>query len=182
MKTWILNGSPRKDGNTAYLIEQLVRRLDGESKIFFAYDSVASPCMDCRYCWNHDGCSLDDEMQEVYKEIEASDNIVLASPIQFMGLSAPLLCVASRFQRYYAARKFRKTEPFAMPKKGAFILTAGGDGGAKYAGAVARLILREVGANCLSYAMSLRTDVLPSRNDQKVLEEIGKMAKILNVA
>ncbi len=182
MKTWILNGSPRKMGNTSYLVEELVRKLDGESKIVFAYDSAASACIDCRYCWKNDGCSIDDAMQEIYKDIEESDHIVLASPMQFMGLSAPLLCVASRFQRYYAARKFRNIEPFVVPKKGALILTGGGDGGTKHAVAVARLILKEVGADLLASAMSLGTDTLSSREDTKALEEIAAMAKILNRA
>ena len=48
MKTLIFNGSPRKKGNTAALIEALSERLGGEIKIVRAYDGEIRPCIDCR--------------------------------------------------------------------------------------------------------------------------------------
>ena len=39
MKTLILNGSPRKNGDTASLIKEVIRKLPGEYKIVDAYTS-----------------------------------------------------------------------------------------------------------------------------------------------
>lgn len=48
MKTLILNGSPRKDGDTAFLINKLISRLYGEYKIVDCYTADIAPCIDCR--------------------------------------------------------------------------------------------------------------------------------------
>ena len=81
MKTLILNGSPRKNGNTAGLIRKITESISGEYKIVNAYETDISPCIDCRYCWQNNGCSIHDEMQEIYQYIQECDNILIASPI-----------------------------------------------------------------------------------------------------
>ena len=62
MKTLILNGSPRANGDTVSLIKELTKKLPGEYKIVDAYQCDVSPCVDCRYCWEHSGCAIADEM------------------------------------------------------------------------------------------------------------------------
>ena len=47
MKTLILNGSPRVNGDTASLIKELTKKLPGEYKIVNAYQCDVSPCVDC---------------------------------------------------------------------------------------------------------------------------------------
>ena len=64
MKTLILNGSPRANGDTASLVEKLAYALEGDSRIVNAYRCNISPCIDCRYCWENDGCRICDDMQE----------------------------------------------------------------------------------------------------------------------
>jgi len=87
MKTLILNGSSRINGDTANLIDKLVSVLHGEYKIIDAYRCNVAACMDCRYCWENRGCAIQDEMQDIYKYIEECDNIVIASPIYFSELT-----------------------------------------------------------------------------------------------
>ncbi len=128
MKTLIFNGSPRIGGDTESLIDIVRETLPGEHKILNAYRCNISPCMDCRYCWEKQGCSIQDEMREVYDYIQACDNILIASPIYFSELTGRLLDVGSRLQTYFCARFFRKEEPVVKPKKGAVILVGGGDG------------------------------------------------------
>lgn len=50
MKTLILNGSPRKNGDTMTWLKEFINRLDGEYKIVNAYKCNIKPCIDCRYC------------------------------------------------------------------------------------------------------------------------------------
>ena len=127
MKTLILNGSPRENGDTASLIKEVIRKLPGEYKTVDAYRSSISPCVDCRYCWEHDGCAIHDEMQEVYEYIQECDNILIASPVYFSELTGKLLDLGSRLQAYYCASFFRKEKPILKEKKGAVILVGGGD-------------------------------------------------------
>ena len=49
MKTLILNGSPRENGDTAGLIREVIRNLPGEYSVVDAYRCSISPCVDCRY-------------------------------------------------------------------------------------------------------------------------------------
>lgn len=64
MKTLILNGSPRKNGDTASLIEKITEKIVGEYRIVDAYRCHISPCLDCRYCWEM--CNENEIAQEEY--------------------------------------------------------------------------------------------------------------------
>lgn len=59
MKTLILNGSPRVNGDTESLIQVVTQNIVGEYKIINTYRCTISPCIDCRYCWNNSGCAIE---------------------------------------------------------------------------------------------------------------------------
>lgn len=118
MKTLIINGSPRPNGDTASLLRLVEEGLAGEYKIVDAYRCNISPCVDCRYCKEHSGCAIQDEMQDIYDYIQECDNILIASPIYFSELTGKLLDVGSRLQTYFAARYFRKEVPIVKEKRG----------------------------------------------------------------
>ena len=107
MQTLIINGSPRKNGDTVSLIRLLTGQLDGEIKVVDAYRSGISGCIDCRYCWKKPGCAIKDGMQELYPFIESCDNILIASPVYFSEVTGPVLTIGSRLQTYYTGKRFR---------------------------------------------------------------------------
>lgn len=146
IKTLILNGSPRPNGDTASLLRLLKENLSGEYRQIDAYQADISPCVDCRFCWTRGGCAIQDEMQAVYSYIRTCDNIVIASPIYFSELTGKLLDVGSRLQTYYCARHFRQERPLTKAKKGAILLVGGGDGAPDRAEGTARMLLRSM--NC----------------------------------
>ncbi len=181
MKTLILNGSPRPAGDTADLLKLLREQLRGEVKIVDAYRRDISPCVDCRYCREHPGCAIRDEMQEVYSWLEDCDNIVIASPIYFSQPTGRLLDVGSRLQTYYCARFFRKETPIAKAKRGAVILVGGGGGRAERAYETAKILLRHM--NCrdvFDLVCSHNTDALPAIEDAQAVEGVKKIAAFLN--
>lgn len=49
MKTLILNGSPRKNGDTAQLLELAKAQLQGTYHVVSAYTADIHPCIDCRH-------------------------------------------------------------------------------------------------------------------------------------
>lgn len=181
MKTLIFNGSPRKNGNTASLINQLVPQLEGQVKIVRAYDCKVKPCIDCRYCWKHNGCSIKDEMQEIYEYIQVCDNIIIASPMHFSEISGQLLAVLSRLQTYWSARFFRKEEPIPKEKLGGIIVVGGGNLSVDKAADTARLLLREMNAKVVSLVYSKHTNDIDSIDDQAVAAELTEMAAKLNL-
>lgn len=181
MKTLILNGSPRIQGDTVSLIDRLTELLDGEYRVVDAYRSNVSPCMDCRYCWEKPGCAINDEMQEIYSYIEDYDNIVIASPIYFSELTGKMLDLGSRLQTYFCGKFFRKEEMGMAPKRGAVILVGGGDGRVEKAYETACTLMHHM--NCYNIdevVCSLNTNVVPAIEDEKALEGIERIAKFLN--
>ena len=170
MKTMILNGSPRKDGDTVSLIRVITERIVGEYQIVDAYRSNISPCLDCRYCWKNNGCVINDEMQEIYKYIQECDNILIASPLYFSELTGKLLDVGSRLQTYYCARFFRNEEPIKKPKKGAVVLVGGGDGQIGTAYRTACILLHHMNCNNIHEVVySHNTNERPAIDDENAL-------------
>lgn len=181
MKTLILNGSPHKNGDTVNLINKLIEQLDGENKIVNAYYSNISPCVDCRYCWNNDGCSINDEMTEIYDCISDCDNVVIASPIYFSQPTGKLLDICSRFQTYFAAKHFRNQTPIIKPKKSAVILAGGGDGNPQKAYETLCGILTHINVTDIYNLIgSFNTNEISAKEDGQVIENINSLAAFLN--
>lgn len=181
MKTLIINGSPRKNGDTAALIDELIRHLEGEVRVISCHDDI-SPCIDCRYCWKHEGCAIRDGMQEIYEYLIACDNVVLASPVWFSSLSGPALNLTSRFQTYFSARRFRNAPVERKPKKGLILLAGGNAGTEVHPLEVARMILRTAGCQKdeITSVVSMNTDEVPAKDDSAALEQIRRQADRLN--
>lgn len=183
MKTLILNGSPRKRGDTVSMIEMLTSNLRGEYKIVDCYYEDISPCMDCRYCMKNRGCAVKDAMQEVYPYIEECDNVVIASPIFFSEVTGKLLDVCSRFQTYYCGRFFRHEDIGIRPKKGGILLAGGGDGQSEKAFTTARTLLHQINVtDIFELICSHNTNAVPPDKDKATVQKIVRLAEFLNTA
>lgn len=180
MRTLVLNGSPRKNGDTAALLQAFYQKLEGEVTEVRAFCDDIAPCIDCRWCWKNPGCAQKDGMQAVYDAVQAADNIVVASPVNFSELTGPLLGLAGRFQTYWTARNFRGEEPIPKRKNGAILLAGGGTGKAQRAIASARLILNELAADCVARAYALQTDERPPAQDEAARGQAERAALQLN--
>ncbi len=181
MKTLILNGSPRKNGDTESLIKKVVNSLKGDHKIVHAYACNISPCIDCRFCWKNQGCAIQDEMQEVYAYIQECDNILIASPIYFSELTGKLLDVGSRLQTYFCARFFRKEIPIKRQKRGAVILVGGGDGHMGKAYETACTLLHHINCYDIHVMVSCHnTNNIPAIEDKQALVGIDSIIQFLN--
>jgi multimeric flavodoxin WrbA len=181
MKTLILNGSPKKNGDTEALIRELAKHLDGEIKIISCYDDI-KPCSDCRNCWSNAGCSIDDEMQEIYDYIENCDNFVIASPIWFSSLSGPVLNIASRMQTIYASNYFRK-EPVSIKRKNGVIIIVGAEPGTEVIPTQNALTIMKfinVHRPSVEKIFSLNTNSVPAEKDAVALSKCYEVANWLN--
>lgn len=183
MKTLVINGSPRKNGDTMTLVNEMIKYLEGEVRIVHTYNEKISACIDCRYCWDNNGCSINDGMQEYYQLLDEVDNIVLASPIYFSELTGEMLSFASRLQRFYAARCLKKDIEFKLKKKnGALIIAAGGDSIKLEERAIgsANIIFRHINAQLVGVVSTLRTNEIPANEDVEALENARELALKLN--
>lgn len=181
MKTLIINGSPRPNGDTAGLLRFLQDRLAGECKVLNAYRCRISPCIDCRFCKDHQGCALQDGMQEIYPYIQTCDNIAIASPIYFSEVTGRVLDVGSRLQTYFCARFYRGETPIPKAKRGAVILVGGGDGAPDKAYGTACTLLHQM--NCQEIhplVCSHDTDHRPAVEDEAALAGVENIAAFFN--
>lgn len=184
MKTLIFNGSPRKEGNTAYLINQFSGRLNGEVKIVSSYYDNIKPCTDCRYCWQNPACSIDDGMNEIYAYIKDCDNIIIASPVYFSQLTGSLLNIMSRLQMFWAAKKFRNENLISKKKKGAVVLCGGGNGDFKSAFTTSKILLAQMNVEpkAIETVFANKTDFIDISENVTAIKNIHMLAKKINSA
>lgn len=180
MKTLIFNGSPRKNGDTAGIINKITETICGEYRIVDAYYCDIAPCTDCRWCRKNCGCCVDDEMQEIYSYICDCDNIIIASPIYFSELTGKLLDVGSRLQTYFSAQYFRNESLVSKQKKGAVVLVGGGDGNMNKAYDTACTLLRHMNAaDILPLVSYHNTDNLPAMEDKLFAKKLRGFVELL---
>ena len=96
MKTLLINGSPRPEGNTVALIRELKVHLEGEIIEISAFYSGSAPCVDCRGCWETAQCIVRDGMDVIYED--DFDNVVIATPVYYGTMPGAVLSLMSRMQ------------------------------------------------------------------------------------
>lgn len=192
MKTLIINGSPRPDGNTVALINEIKKYLEGEVLELSAFRSNIAPCVDCRCCWKTGQCVVKDDMQVIYDD--NFDNIVIASPVYFGTMPGQMLSLMSRLQPWHAKVYFLGQKPDLKKKKAAAILTAGGKHNEEKAYHHLRAFFKMVGAiehqpNQVDFGTddfvkhvvtSVDTDRIPAIEDEKALYGVKELAAWLN--
>ena len=122
----IINGSPRENGVSAELINQVKRYFaDCDVVQYDTYKMSPAPCTDCKYCEYHNGCSNKD-LDIFFEDFEAADYIVFFSPVYNNFFPAPMKAVIDRFQRYYSARFKRGDKPpIKKPKRVGAVICSG---------------------------------------------------------
>ncbi len=180
MKTLIINGSPRKNGDTVFLLNELKKHINGELIEISAYYDNLKPCIDCRACQKNKGCVINDDMKKIYSD--DFDNVVIASPLYMSNLTAPLIGLASRFQAYYCAKRFLNDEFILTKKKAALIIVGGGDGGPEEAIRLARWIFKKMNAHgCENHMVfSLHTDNRATNEDIEAISRVHEIALYFN--
>ena len=100
-KIVILNGSPRKNGNTSALVKAFTEGAEsaGNTVTTFLLDSME--IHGCKGCFGgHSSrecpCVQKDDMQKIYPAVKESDVVVLASPLYYWNMSGQLRTAVDR--------------------------------------------------------------------------------------
>ena len=130
MKVLGIDGSPRRGGNTDLLLDEVMKGAasrGAEVKTIILNNLKVTPCQHCDACLEAGNCRMQDDMQMVYRELEAADRIVLASPIQFMTVTAQMKAMIDRCQALWARKYVLKMPPLGhrRERKGLFISVGG---------------------------------------------------------
>lgn len=86
MKAIGIVGSPRKGGNTEILTAHCLKAIaeEGlETELAPLAGLDIKGCNACGYCYEHDGCSIEDDLQPVFARMIKADAIIVASPVYY---------------------------------------------------------------------------------------------------
>jgi len=113
--------SPRKQGNTAWIVNKTIegaKEQGTETQSWHFSDLDIKPCQGCLCCHKQGdrGCVINDDMQKLYDAIEQADAIVLGSPIYMGQMSAQAKIftdrlfaqISPRFSPHFRERAVKK--------------------------------------------------------------------------
>jgi len=128
-----LAGSPRRQGNTELLLDQILGGAASKGAItekVVLCSMKIQPCDECESCYDTGRCIVQDDYQLLYPKLMKAERIVLASPIFFLGLSAQAKAFIDRCQCFWA-RKYVLGEALpptdsGVSRRGFLVSTAGG--------------------------------------------------------
>jgi len=102
MKVIAINGSARKNGNTAFLIDTVFSELHSkniETEVFNLSGHIIGGCRACGACYKNKNnkCIFDDDpVNEIIEKIIKADGVILASPTYFADVSSEMKAVIDR--------------------------------------------------------------------------------------
>lgn len=133
MNVCVLFASPRPQGNTAALLAPLVEEFQQAGhccSVISLYEKKLAPCYACRRCQQEHvptGCAVEDDFNDIYRQVLDCDLLVLASPIYSWYCTAPMKAVMDRLvyamNMYYGGKG--KGPAFWAGKAVALLTTCG---------------------------------------------------------
>jgi len=103
-----LQGSPRKKGNTNYLLSIFLEQaavLGARTRVVDVPRMNIGPCKELVVCEKKGYCPIDDDMKtEVYSLLWEADVVVVASPIFFYNVTSQLKALIDRCQAMWARK------------------------------------------------------------------------------
>ena len=119
MKIVVLTGSPRRNGNSAYLAERFIKGAEEKGHEIFRFDCAfrrVEPCRACNRCGMDGPCVIQDDFAELRPRLVEADMVVFATPMYYFGVSAQMKRVIDRFYAINGQIKGAR-------KKAAFLMT-----------------------------------------------------------
>ncbi|WML34934.1 flavodoxin family protein [Clostridium sp. OS1-26] len=101
----IINGSPRSNGNTDIIINELLSNIDNDKftvEVFKLRNMDINDCIGCYACMKNGHCIQHDDMREIYSSIENSDVVIFASPIYWWSVPGTMKKLIDRLFAYYS--------------------------------------------------------------------------------
>jgi multimeric flavodoxin WrbA len=131
MKVMGFIGSSRKEGNTAWVVNQILegaREQGAETRSWYFSDLDIKPCCGCLGCHKGEtgrGCVINDDMQKLYVALEQADVLVLGSPVYMGQMSAQAKIFTDRLFAQISPRFSPHYQEKAVKKKLVLVFTQG---------------------------------------------------------
>ena len=122
MKVLMINGSPRVGGNTAIALaemEKIFREEGIETETVQIGNQAIRGCTACYYCKTHGKCVFEDGVNELAAKLEASDGLVIASPVYYASANATLTAALDRmFYSSHFSKAMKVGASVAVARRG----------------------------------------------------------------
>ena len=99
MKVLVLNGSPHPHGCTATALDEVIRTLNAEgieTELMQIGREEIRGCSACHYCETHEGCVVDDKVNDAAKKFEEADGLLIGSPVYYGSPNGTILAFLDR--------------------------------------------------------------------------------------
>lgn len=117
MKVLLINGSPRKEGNTQVALNELAKQLEVQgidSEMAWVGNKPLRGCIACGACKQKGNgrCAFNDDVcNSIIAQMEACDAVVVGSPVYYGQPSGQLLCIEQRM--LFAGGAYFQNKPAA---------------------------------------------------------------------
>ncbi|SUE33544.1 flavodoxin family protein [Rikenella microfusus] len=115
MKVLLINGSPRKEGNTHIALSEVAGALragGAETEIVPIGTKAIQGCIACNRCAELGRCVFDDGPYRTIREkLAAADGIVVGSPVYYAGPNGSLCALLDRL--FYSSSRLLRHKPAA---------------------------------------------------------------------
>lgn len=100
MKVLLINGSPRKEGNTSIALSEVAKTLEGngvETQLINIGSKPVRGCVACYKCNDLGRCVFKDELyNQVRTSLKDADGLIVASPVYYGGPNGSLCALLDR--------------------------------------------------------------------------------------
>lgn len=121
MKILIINGSPRVNGNSAKLIEEITKTFDSlniEYEVVDIANKDVRGCIACGYCSSNKGCVFKDIVNETSPKFEQADGLIVVSPVYYASPNGTLISFLDRlFQSRYFDLRLKVGAAFVIARR-----------------------------------------------------------------
>lgn len=182
-----LQGSPRRRGNTHFLVSSFLaeaERLGARTRLLEVDRMHVVPCKEYVVCEKRGFCPIEDDVKtEVYPLLREADFVVVGTPVFFYNMTAQLKAVVDRCQVFWARKyRFRLRDPKHQKKEG-ILLSMAATRGKKLFDAIHLTVKNFFDALDIAYAEALTYREIEGPKDMKahpsVEGDVRKLAERL---
>ncbi|MCD7916284.1 MAG: flavodoxin family protein [Tannerellaceae bacterium] len=116
MKVLLINGSPKRQGNTFIALSEVASALEAngvETEIVSIGTKAVQGCIACNKCNELGRCIFQDELYNTVREkMKEADGLIFGSPVYYAGPNESLCALLDRL--FYSASEFFEYKPGAV--------------------------------------------------------------------
>lgn len=189
MRVIAINGSPRKNGNTATMLGEILAgaaEKGAETRLIHLNELTMKGCQGCLACRDKIGqCAYKDDLQDVLEEMRNSDAVAVGTPIYMFSYTGQFKCFLDRCFCFIAMEEGEEVSyQSVLPggKKFALVTSQGNDNAEEYRrviGYIEMLFSFLSGSSIEIITQAGTEDKNSARNDASLLQKARALGATL---